>query len=205
MPSHREIVGRGLDALAEPLNALIASLVLASPKDASWVRLVEERDAVRFGKAMHYSADDPRFLLRFVTENRSLFQDALGPLGLAYASEVRTIGNSWAHNAPFTEADAARATDTMALLARAAGSPAVSDSLRAATAYTNTSVGAEAQPGETQTAPTPGAKTGSGPTAENAAPPDSTRTTILEGTAGSRGGTAVHILKLETDSMRVEL
>lgn len=64
---------------------------------------------------------DPRLLLRVITENQRAFRDPLSRTELAFTQEIREIGNKWAHNDAFVDADTMRALDTMVRLLRAAG------------------------------------------------------------------------------------
>lgn len=111
--SNKDKISRGLDALALGLRPFVNQHLGASAPDGDWVRLLEARDAQRHGAARDYSADDPRFLLKVVTEEWRAFGGELSRVTQSYASELRDAGNKFAHGTAFSADDTTRALDTM--------------------------------------------------------------------------------------------
>jgi hypothetical protein len=60
-------------------------------------------------------------LLRVVTEERRVFSDQLYRLERRLATELRDVGNEWAHNKSFSDEDTDRPRDTMERLLHAVG------------------------------------------------------------------------------------
>jgi len=108
--SNKEKVGRGFELLASGLRPFVdRHMTRAAPEGQDWVRLLEARDAAKHGAAKAYLADDPRFLLRVLTEERRVFGKALSNAQWSYASELRDVGNKWAYDPSISSDDAARA------------------------------------------------------------------------------------------------
>lgn len=127
----KERVGRGLDLLARGLRPFVDQQMGAASPGKDWVKLLETRDELRTGRARQYSADNPRFLLRVLTEERRVFGDVLSRANLALASELREVGNGWAHEPAMTDDDAHRALDTMERLLTAVGASEIAAEVRA--------------------------------------------------------------------------
>lgn len=131
--SNRERIDRGLQLLAQGLRSLVDSVMSASvPVERDWVDVYEARDSARRGGGggMKFSRDDPRFLLKVITEEGRLFNAHLSRAQQSFASELRDTANRWAHNEPFTAEDTHRALDTMERLLTAAGAVAEADAMR---------------------------------------------------------------------------
>jgi predicted AAA+ superfamily ATPase len=122
--SNRDRVGRGFEVLAAGLAPFVDQhMSAAAPAGADWVQMLETRDEQKFGTSKTYSASDPRFLLRVMTEEWRAFKDSLSRVDQSFASELRDAGNKWAHNTPFSGDDTYRVLDTMERLLTAAGAP----------------------------------------------------------------------------------
>ena len=111
--SNKDKISRGLDALARGLRPFVDQHMAASAGGRDWVELLEARDAQRHGAARDYSADDPRFLLKVLTEEWRAFGGELSRVTQSYASELREAGNRFAHGTAFSADDTSRALDTM--------------------------------------------------------------------------------------------
>jgi alkylhydroperoxidase/carboxymuconolactone decarboxylase family protein YurZ len=123
--SNKEKVGRGFELLAAGLRPFVDRYMRsAAPEGQDWVRLLEDRDAARHGVEKMYLQDDPRFLVRVLTEERRTFGKALSSAHISYASELREVGNRWAHDPSVSSDDTARALDTMERLLTAVGAAA---------------------------------------------------------------------------------
>ncbi|KAE8766143.1 DUF3320 domain-containing protein [Georgenia thermotolerans] len=68
-----------------------------------------------------YSMEDPRFLLRVLTEEWRVFREDFDRVQQALAQELRDVGNRWAHEPALPDEDAVRALDTMERLLRSVG------------------------------------------------------------------------------------
>lgn len=120
--SNKEKVGRGLELLAQGLKPFVdRHMRVAVPEGKDWVQVLEARDAAKQGAAKTHSADDPRFLLRVLTEEWRAFGGALSRVDQAHASELRDVGNTWAHEPSMSTDDTSRALDTMERLLTAVG------------------------------------------------------------------------------------
>ncbi|OZB87854.1 MAG: hypothetical protein B7X41_11235, partial [Microbacterium sp. 14-71-5] len=111
--SNKDKISRGFDALGRGLRPFVDQHLGGSAPQGDWVALMEARDAQRHGSAREYSADDPRFLLKVLTEEWRAFGGELSRMTQTYASELRDVGNRFAHGAAFTTDDTTRALDTM--------------------------------------------------------------------------------------------
>lgn len=111
--SNKDKISRGLDALARGLRPFVDQHMASSAGGRDWVELLEARDAQRHGAARDYSADDPRFLLKVLTEEWRAFGGELSRVTQSYASELREVGNRFAHGTAFSADDTSRALDTM--------------------------------------------------------------------------------------------
>ena len=99
----------------------------AAPAGRDWVEMYEARDNARRGGNMRFSRDDPRFLLRMLTEESRLFREKLSRVEQSWASELRDTGNKWGHGEPFNADDTYRALDTMERLLVAVDATAEAD------------------------------------------------------------------------------
>jgi len=126
--SNRDKVGRGLELLAEGLKPFVARYMSAKlPAGKDWVEVLSARDGAKHGTSKTYSSDDPRFLLKVLTEDWRAFDGALSRVEQSYASELRDVGNRWAHNDGFSPDDTTRALDTMERLLTAAGAAPIAE------------------------------------------------------------------------------
>ena len=120
--SNKEKIGRGLEFLCAGLKPFVEAHMRASlPSGKDWVEVLAARDGGARGGPVGTSADDPRFLLKVITENRSVFREHLTQGQMSYASELRDVGNRWAHEPSISGDDAGRALDTMERLLTAVG------------------------------------------------------------------------------------
>lgn len=128
--SNRDRVGRGLELLGEGLAPFVEMMMNLAMPDKDWVQELQARDAVRHGALRTYDKRDVRFLLRVLTEEWRVFKDRLSRIELNFASELRDVGNKWAHTQPFSSDDTYRALDTMERLLRAIGAMDRADEVR---------------------------------------------------------------------------
>jgi predicted AAA+ superfamily ATPase len=129
--SNRERIDQGLQFLAQGLRPFVDSVMSAStPNGRDWVELLTARENANRGTAFTYSADDPRFLLKVITEERRMFRDKLSHAAQSFASELRETGNKLAHGERFSADDAYRALDTMERLLDAVDAHAEAEQVR---------------------------------------------------------------------------
>ena len=129
--SNRDRIDRGLQLLAAGLKPFVdAVMSAAAPAGRDWVEMYEARDNARRGGNMRFSRDDPRFLLRILTEEGRLFREKLSRVEQSWASELRDTGNKWGHGEPFNADDTYRALDTMERLLVAVDATAEADAVR---------------------------------------------------------------------------
>jgi hypothetical protein len=129
--TNRERVGRGLEHLARGLGPFVdAWMSAAAPRGQDWLDVLAARDRSRFGSERQYSLNDPRFLLRVVTEEWRIFRDHLSRVEQSFASELRDTGNKWAHGDEFSADDTYRALDTMERLLSAVHAVAHAEEVR---------------------------------------------------------------------------
>jgi hypothetical protein len=121
--SDHDRVGWGLEWLAVGLAPYVdARMTATSAAGQDWLRAMASRDSARFGgPKRQYSLSDPRLLLRVVTEEWGTFSGQLPPAVRAFASELRSTGNKWAHRDSFSADETRRALDTMERLLSAVG------------------------------------------------------------------------------------
>jgi predicted AAA+ superfamily ATPase len=128
--SNRDRIDRGLQLVAQGLRPIVDSVMSpAAPAGQDWVEAYAARQN-RNGGNMRFSADDPRFLLRVITEEARLFQRQVSRAQQSFVSELRETGNRWAHNEAFSAEDTHRALDTMERLLTAAGAMTQADAIR---------------------------------------------------------------------------
>jgi Swt1-like HEPN/Protein of unknown function (DUF499) len=129
--SNRDRVGRGLELLTTGLAPYVdREMSRAAPEGTDWVKVLGARDAQKHGTAKAYSKNDPRFLLRVLTEEWRVFKDTLSRVDQSFASELRQAGNDWAHNESFSGDDTYRVLDTAERLLTSVGAPDDADRVR---------------------------------------------------------------------------
>lgn len=111
-----------IDGLA-PLGELVFAAIL--PPGAAWTDLLRSKDLEAGRRVGEYRHWDLSLMLRAMTERLGNvgypFGRRLPRQAENYASELRDVGNRWAHNEQFTTAQAYRAIDTVELLFEATG------------------------------------------------------------------------------------
>jgi len=141
--SNRDRIDRMFQVMAPALDDFIASVIgQGDPAlGAAWIKLVQAKDAkngANPGKA--YDPLDPQLQLRMLTERNITsgfqpgwfpFDDSLGRAGETFASELREVRNTWAHNGTFSDDDAYRALDTGERLLKLVGAAGEADQVRA--------------------------------------------------------------------------
>ncbi len=122
--SNRDKVDRGLAALADGLRPFVERhMSAAAPAGQDWVAMLEARDAAKHGSAKKLSTEDPRFLLRVLTEEWRAFGSDLSRVDSSYASELRDAANRLYHHESFSSDDTTRALDTIERLLTSIGAP----------------------------------------------------------------------------------
>lgn len=139
--SNRDRIDRMFQTMAPALDDFISSVIgQANPQlGAEWVKLVAAKDAKK-GVEKAYDPLDPQAQLRMLTEKNIPhlvkpgwfpFSDVLDRQGESYASELREVRNTWAHNGSFTDDDAYRSLDTGERLLRLIAAAAEADKVKA--------------------------------------------------------------------------
>jgi predicted AAA+ superfamily ATPase len=129
--SNRDRIDQGLRLLGAGLRPFVDSVMSASvPGGRDWVELLDARDNQRRGTSFRNSPDDPRFLLKVITDEWRLFKDKLSRAEQSFASELRDTGNKWGHGAAFSADDTYRALDTMERLLTAVDATTEADAVR---------------------------------------------------------------------------
>ncbi|GAA4227923.1 Swt1 family HEPN domain-containing protein [Actinomadura meridiana] len=129
--NNKDRVGRGLEVLLKGLEPFVDMMMsMATQGSRDWVEVLEARDAQKHGANKSYSKSDVRFLLRVMTEEWRVFKERLSRVEQNFASELRDVGNRWAHTGPFTGDDTYRALDTMERLLTAIGAMDRADEVR---------------------------------------------------------------------------
>lgn len=122
--NNRERVGKGFEYLAEGLGDFVDDVMTRATGSAAWNEVWAEEDSRKHGTpARTYAKTDPQVQLRAITEQGYRFKDSLSRAQQGFASELRDYRNKWAHNEPFSSADAERALDTIERLLRAVDAP----------------------------------------------------------------------------------
>ncbi|BCW69970.1 Swt1 family HEPN domain-containing protein [Arthrobacter sp. NicSoilB8] len=121
--TNNEKVGRGFALLADGLRGWVDERMQKSMPSThkAWVDVIAARDAQKYGKIPTHSLDDPRFLLRVITEDWRVFANDLNRVESAFATELRKAGNDWAHGEKFDSDDTGRTLDTIERLLEAVG------------------------------------------------------------------------------------
>jgi Swt1-like HEPN/Protein of unknown function (DUF499) len=141
--SNRDRIDRMFQVMAPVLDDFIASVIgQGDPAlGAAWIKLIQAKDTkngANPGKA--YDPLDPQLQFRMLTETNITsgfqpgwypFNDTLGHVGETFASELRDVRNTWAHNGTFSDDDAYRALDTGERLLKLAGASGEADQVRA--------------------------------------------------------------------------
>ena len=129
--SNRDRVGRGLELLATGLEPFVDEAMSAvAPAGKDWLDLIAARDQAKHGSSGTYSKQDPRLLLRVITDEWRVFKDKLSRVEQSFASELRDVGNKWAHHNSFSADDTYRALDTMERLLLAVGAADQAEQVR---------------------------------------------------------------------------
>lgn len=140
--SNRDRIDRMFQVIAPALDDFIASVIgQGDPAlGAAWIKLVQAKDSkngANPGKA--YDPLDPQLQFRMLTERNITsgfqpgwfpFADSLGRAGDTFASELREVRNTWAHNGTFSDDDAYRALDTGERLLKLIGAAGEADRVR---------------------------------------------------------------------------
>jgi len=140
--SNRDRIDRMFQVIAPVLDDFIASVIgQGDPAlGAAWIKLVQAKDSkngANSGKA--YDPLDPQLQFRMLTERNITsgfqpgwfpFADSLGRAGDTFASELREVRNTWAHNGTFSDDDAYRALDTGERLLKLIGAAGEADQVR---------------------------------------------------------------------------
>ena len=132
--SNRDRIGKMFEVMAPALDDFIATVIGAEDPalGAGWVKLVQAKDVKNGAPATKvYDPLDQHMQLRMLSENITgqyrqgwyPFNDVLSRTQQSYASELRDVRNSWAHNGSFTDDDAYRALDTAERLLVAVNAP----------------------------------------------------------------------------------
>jgi hypothetical protein len=116
-------VGETLTLLVDGLAPFVEKVFSTKlPPQIGWPTVLERKDNLAGRRGGIYSSRDLSLLLRVLTERLGElgypFDGELPRQGQAYASELREVRNSWAHNQLFTAQSAYRAADSAALLLR---------------------------------------------------------------------------------------
>jgi hypothetical protein len=129
--SNRDRIDQGLQLLGAGLRPFVDAVMAASvPTGRDWVELLDARDNQRHGTNLRNSQDDPRFLLKVITDEWRLFKDKLSRAEQSFASELRDTGNKWGHGTAFIADDTYRALDTMERLLTAVDAATEADAVR---------------------------------------------------------------------------
>nr|NLI50595.1 ATP-binding protein [Propionibacterium sp.] len=140
--SNRDRIDGMFQVIAPALDDFIASVIgQGDPAlGAAWIKLVQAKDSkngANPGKA--YDPLDPQLQFRMLTERNITsgfqpgwypFDDSLGRAGDTFASELREVRNTWAHNGTFSDDDAYRALDTGERLLKLIGAAGEADQVR---------------------------------------------------------------------------
>ncbi|MDF6099542.1 DUF499 domain-containing protein [Gordonia hongkongensis] len=140
--SNRERIDRMFQAMAPAVDDFISTAVgqVNPAQGAQWAQLVQAKDQ-RNGSAgdRTYDPRDPQVQFRMLTEGNITASikpgwypcsKALGRAGETYASELREVRNTWAHNGTFSDDDAYRALDTGERLLKLIGAAKEADQVK---------------------------------------------------------------------------
>ncbi|WP_353082689.1 Swt1 family HEPN domain-containing protein [Tessaracoccus lapidicaptus] len=142
--SNRDRIDKMLQLMAPPLDDFIASVIgQGDPQlGAAWTKLIQLKDERTHGgpSSQTYEPLDPQVQFRMLTEGSIThsfkagwypFRETLGRAGETFASELREVRNTWAHNGAFTDDDAYRALDTGERLMKLIGANDEASEIRA--------------------------------------------------------------------------
>jgi predicted AAA+ superfamily ATPase len=139
--SNRDRIGQMFEVLAPVLDDFISSVIgEGTAAGAQWVKLVEAKDAKKGISGKIYDPLDPQVQLRMLTETNITgnvksgwypFNAPLGRAGESFASELRDVRNTWAHNGSFSDDDAYRVLDTAERMLRLIHAPDEADRVKA--------------------------------------------------------------------------
>ncbi len=140
--SNRDRIDRMFQVLAPALDDFISTVVgQGDPAlGAVWTKLVQTKDSKQGAPSTKtYDALDPQVQFRILTEGNITggfkpgwypFNQVIGRAGETFASELREVRNTWAHNGTFTDDDAYRALDTGERLLTLIGAAKEADQVR---------------------------------------------------------------------------
>ncbi|MDJ0491339.1 Swt1 family HEPN domain-containing protein [Rhodococcus qingshengii] len=140
--SNRDRIDRMFQVLAPALDDFISTVVgQGDPAlGAVWTKLVHTKDSKQGAPSTKtYDALDPQVQFRILTEGNITggfkpgwypFNQVIGRAGETFASELREVRNTWAHNGTFTDDDAYRALDTGERLLTLIGAAKEADQVR---------------------------------------------------------------------------
>lgn len=141
--SNRDRIDRMFQIIAPVLDDFISSTVgQGDPAvGVAWIKLIQVKDGKNsVPSTKMYDPLDPQVQLRMCTEANITagfkkgwypFDQTLGKTGQSFASELRDVRNTWAHNGTFTDDDAYRALDTGERLLKLINATREADELRA--------------------------------------------------------------------------
>jgi len=139
--SNRDRIQKMFEVIAPPLDDYIASVIgQGDPAlGAVWPQLVAAKDGKKGIMGKTYDPLDPQVQFRMLLESSITsgfkdgwypFNDTLGRVGEAFASELKSVRDSWAHNGAFSDDDAYRALDTGERLLRLVNASTEADAVR---------------------------------------------------------------------------
>lgn len=140
--SNRDRIDRMFQVMAPALDDFIAAVIgQGDPAlGAAWIKLVQAKDTKNGANAGKlYDPLDPQLQFRMLTETNITsgfqpgwypFNDTLGRAGETYASELREVRNTLAHNGTFSDDDAYRALDTGERLLKLVGAAGDAEQIR---------------------------------------------------------------------------
>lgn len=140
--SNRDRIGKMFEIMAPVLDDFISTVIgKDSPElGAQWADLVKAKDVKNGAPPTKvYDPLDPHVQLRMLSENITgqvkpgwfPFNAVLSRAQQSYASELRDVRNTWAHNGSFTDDDAYRALDTAERLLVATNAPEAAGQVKA--------------------------------------------------------------------------
>ena len=97
--SNRDRIDQGLQLLQAGLQPFVDAVMSApAPGGRDWVEMLDARNNARRGTHFSTRGDDPRFLLKVITDEWRVFSDKLSRAEQSFASELRETGNRLAHD-----------------------------------------------------------------------------------------------------------
>ena len=127
--SNRDRIGRMFELLSPALDAFISETLSSAIGDSDWAGIVKLADEAKGINDKKYDRMDPQVQLRMLTEGLTgrvkqgwyPFRAVLSREHEAYASLLRGMRDTWAHNGTFDDDSALRALDYARLLLSAVG------------------------------------------------------------------------------------